>query len=75
MGCIEGYVFRVINPILGGYKKWQFLQEEFQKQEEIRDVIISGRYLLPQSKNALSAVSTRDLTDFALLVAITMAVR
>lgn len=54
---------------------WQYLQEEYQRQEEIRDVTISGRCLHPQSKSALSVVNTRDVTDFALSAVITTAVR
>lgn len=34
-----------------------------------------GRFQLPLSKSALSAVNIRDLTDFVLLAAIIMAVR
>jgi len=55
--------------------RWQYLREEFPRQEEIRDAPMFGKCPLPSLRNAQIAANIRELTDFALSAVIITADR
>jgi hypothetical protein len=57
------------------YLKWQYLREKHLKQEEIKDVIIYGRFPLLHWLNVPVAASTNVLIAFAMLAVIMVTVR
>ena len=61
--------------IIRRFSIWQYLQEEFHTQEEIKDVQAFGRWMLPLSRDVLSVASSREHTEFVITAVITMADR
>ena len=61
--------------IIRRFSIWQYLQEEFQVQEEIRDAQVYGRWKLPLFRNVLSVANSREHTEFVITAVITMADR
>ena len=67
-------IFSTFNAlVLRRCSTWRYPREEYQAQDETRDVPTSGRWTLPSSLSARSAGSTRDPTEYAPSAAITTA--
>lgn len=67
-------IFSTFNAlVLRRCSTWRYPREEYQAQDETRDVPTFGRWTLPSSLSARSAGSTRDPTEYAPSAAITTA--
>lgn len=61
--------------IIRRFSIWQYLQEEYPVQEEIKDVQTFGRLKLLLFRSVLSVANSRQHTEFVAAAATTMADR